>query len=119
LSKAGASLLLVLTVLLAFCGQAPAPEESETPQEAPVVSADMEEYALTGRILGLREEEKTAVIMHDEIVGWMSAMTMDFPIRDDAEWKKLKVGSKIEATVFASDDGFYVGKIKVVEEDSE
>lgn len=112
-------LLLTLTFSLVFCGGAPKEEKSETPEEAPVSSAAIKEYALKGRVLGLREEDKTAVIMHEEIVGWMSAMTMDFPIREDADWEKLKVGSVIEATVFASDDGFYVGKIKVVEEGSE
>ena len=86
---------------------------------APTASTSVEKYTLQGTVLGLREGDKTAVINHQEIVGWMSAMTMDFPIRDPAEWEKLKVGARIEGTVFVADDGFYVGEIKLLEEGSE
>ena len=101
---------------LTLCGGAAEPEAEETAEETPASSAPMgqvEKYVIKGRVVGLNAEEKTAVIEHEEIVGWMSAMTMGFPIRDDADWQKLKVGSQIEGTVFASDDGFYVGEIKV------
>jgi len=113
---AAAFLLLLLTFSLIFCGGAAEPEADETAEEAQ--PATVEKYAIKGRIVSLHEAEKTAVIEHEEIVGWMSAMTMGFPIRDDADWRKLKVGSQIEGAVFASDDGFYVGEIKVVGEAS-
>jgi Cu/Ag efflux protein CusF len=116
---AAAFLLLLLTFSLIFCGGAAEPEADETAEEAQVAPATVEKYAIKGRIVSLHEAEKTAVIEHEEIVGWMSAMTMGFPIRDDADWRKLKVGSQIEGAVFASDDGFYVGEIKVVGEGSE
>lgn len=114
--SAAALLLLLLTFSLIFCGGVAEPEAEEAPEEAKAAPASVEKYAIKGRIVSLHESEKTAVIDHEEIVGWMSAMTMGFPIRDDADWQKLKVGSQIEGTVFASDDGFYVGEIKVVAE---
>ena len=117
----GAPLLYVaaLAFSLAFCGGSGEPKEEGTAEDASAAAPSVEKYTLTGTVLGLREEDKTAVINHEEIAGWMSAMTMDFPIRDAAEWEKLKVGARIEGTVFVSDDGFYVGEIKVLEEDTE
>jgi Cu/Ag efflux protein CusF len=43
----------------------------------------------------------------------MEAMTMDFPIRDAAEFSKLSVGDRIEATVFVEDVGFALAEIRV------
>ena len=108
-----------LAFSLAFCGGSGEPKEEETAEEAPTATTSVERYTLQGTVLGLREEDKTAVINHQEIVGWMSAMTMDFPIRDAAEWEKLKVGARIDGTVFVAEDGFYVGEIKVLEEGAE
>jgi Cu/Ag efflux protein CusF len=56
-----------------------------------------------------------ATIEHDEIVGWMGAMTMDFPVKDQAEWEKLQVGDRITGTVFVSSDGYHLGEIKMAE----
>ncbi len=72
----------------------------------------VERYPLRGKVLGLSEEDKTATIDHEEIPGWMGAMTMSFPVKDDAEWAKLSVGADIEATVFVDDAGFSIGEIK-------
>jgi Cu/Ag efflux protein CusF len=111
--------LLVLAMFLTFCGGPAEPEGGEVIEEAQAAPAAVEKYAIKGRIVSLHEEEKTAVIEHEEIVGWMSAMTMGFPIREDADWQKLKVGAQIEGTVFAAEDSFYVGEVKVVELGSE
>ena len=39
---------------------------------------------------------------------------MEYPVKPDAEFQKLHVGDKIEATVVVSDPGYYVTEIKVV-----
>jgi Cu/Ag efflux protein CusF len=62
----------------------------------------------------LRRLASAAAIEHDEIVGWMDAMTMTFPVPEKADWEKLSVGAQIQATVFVSDDGFHIGEIEVI-----
>jgi Cu/Ag efflux protein CusF len=43
----------------------------------------------------------------------MEAMTMEYPVKPDAEFQKLHVGDRIEATVIVGDPAYYVTDIKV------
>ena len=56
-------------------------------------------YALKGKIIKLNPDTRSALIEHDDIPGFMDAMTMEFPVKADAEWKKLREGATIKATV--------------------
>lgn len=103
-------------LLVAFalaCNTAPAPEpeaEAETP------AAETHRYELHGKVLELRPgETNAAVIEHDEIPGFMDAMTMTFPVKDAAEFAKLHANDTINADVVSSDDEFYIENIAVVE----
>jgi Cu/Ag efflux protein CusF len=97
------------TVLLAMvtvwaCSPRPG-EEATAPAE--------ERYQMSGEVIRLDAEARTATIKHEEIEGWMDAMTMDFPIREN-EFGKLSPGDVIEATVFVQGYDFEVGDVKVV-----
>jgi Cu/Ag efflux protein CusF len=59
-------------------------------------------------------ENRLASIQHEEIKGWMEAMTMEFPVRDGAEFAKLKPGLEIEATVNVRDLDYWLTGIRVV-----
>ena len=54
----------------------------------------------------------TAVIKHDTIEGWMEAMTMEFPVRDKAEFAKLGEGKRIRATVHVQDLDYWLSDIQ-------
>jgi Cu/Ag efflux protein CusF len=41
----------------------------------------------------------------------MEAMTMEYPVREKAEFAKLHVGDRITATVFVQDLDYWVGHI--------
>jgi Cu/Ag efflux protein CusF len=106
------SLLLVAFVAFALgCNSTPAPEpEAETP------AAETHRYELRGKVLQLRPgDTNAAVIEHEEIVGFMDAMTMTFPVNDAAEFAKLHENDYINADVVSSDDGFYIENIEVVD----
>lgn len=70
-------------------------------------------YQLHGEILGLRPENRIAVVKHEKIEGWMEAMTMEFPVPDAAEYAKLQQGSWIHATVCVNDSYFWLTGIVV------
>jgi protein SCO1/2 len=53
-----------------------------------------------------------AVIKHDAIEGWMEAMTMEFPVRDRAEFAKLREGMRIQATVEVQDLDYWLTSIQ-------
>ena len=92
-------LLSLLLLMLAGCAQKAAP---------------VKRYSMQGEVKALDASAHTATIAAGKIEGWMEAMTMEYPVKPDAEFQKLHVGDKIEATVMVSDPGYYVTDIKVV-----
>ena len=71
-------------------------------------------YPIQGEIKALDASAHTATIAAGKIGDWMEAMTMEYPVKPDAEFQKLHVGDKIEATVIVGDPAYYVTTIKVV-----
>jgi Cu/Ag efflux protein CusF len=71
-------------------------------------------YAVQGEIKALDPATKMATIAHDKIGDWMGAMTMEYAVKPDAEFQKLHVGDKIQATmVVESDVKYYVTGVTV------
>ena len=108
-------LCLLLVASAMACNSAPAPEPEPEP-EAEAPAAETHRYELQGKVLQLRPgDTNAAVIEHQEIVGFMDAMTMTFPVKDPAEFAKLHENDYINADVVSSDDEFYLENIEVVE----
>ena len=74
----------------------------------------IKQYKLKGEVVRLVPENRLAAIQHEEIKGWMEAMTMEFPVRDGAEFAKLNAGLTIEATVNVQDIDYWLTDIRVV-----
>ncbi len=70
-------------------------------------------YAMEGSIRGLDPSIKSATIQHGPIGDWMEAMTMDYSVKPDAEFQKLRVGDRIRAKVVVTDSGYYVTDVMV------
>ena len=68
---------------------------------------------MQGVVKSLDANAKSASIDAGKIGDWMEAMTMEYPVKPEAEFQKLHVGDKIEATVVVGDPGYYVTDIKV------
>jgi Cu/Ag efflux protein CusF len=70
-------------------------------------------YPMQGTVKALDAAAKTATIDAGKIDDWMEAMTMEYPVKPDAEFAKLKVGDHITATVVVQDVKVYVTDIAV------
>jgi Cu/Ag efflux protein CusF len=92
-----AAMLLAVCLLLGGCKPA----------------APVRQYPMHGEVLALDAQNHTATIRHGKIGDWMGAMTMEYPIKNAADWKKLAPGVQIDATVFVSDAGYFVGDVRV------
>src|SRR5262249_22838047 len=99
-----AAAALVIAMAIA-CSRPPAPLETK-------YTADVKRYELRGEVKRL-DPDNIAVIQHEKIGDWMGAMTMQFPVKDPAEFAKLRPGERIKATVFVQDLQFWVGEIQV------
>ena len=94
----GSTLLLALVA----CGQPPA---AVTPAAAPAAAkAAAARYPLTGEITGVDLTRKVLIVHHDEIKGYMPAMTMEFLV-SAADLAAAKPGQRIRAEMIPSPDG--------------
>ena len=98
--------LLHLTVLvlaaLSACSRSSEPQKDEP----------VKRYELRGEVKRLEATGNIAAIQHEQIGDWMGAMTMEFPVKDPAEFAKLHTGQQIRATVFVQGYQFWVGEIQ-------
>jgi len=70
-------------------------------------------YAMEGSVKALDPATKSATIAAGKIGDWMEAMTMEYAVKPDAEFQKLFVGARIQATVVVNGDQYYVTDVKI------
>ena len=101
-------LVFILSVILLTSCQKP--ETKSSPGEA-------KRYPLKGKVVSVDRERKRATIDHEPIDGYMDAMTMEFPIREDWVWDDLTPGSDIRAELVVDNsakDPYWLEKIGIV-----
>lgn len=103
-------LIIFLLVVLPFTASC------QKKQEAPVASASAKRYELKGKIVSVDKAAKKAKIEHEPVVGFMDAMTMDFPIHEDWVWDELTPGAEIRAELVvdnAAKEPYWLEKIGI------
>ena len=79
-------------------------------------ASDAREYTLQGQILTIAPDRMQADIKHEEIKGFMAAMTMPYKVRDAKEFADLKPGDLFTSTlVVVPNDAYLMGVKKVGE----
>lgn len=68
---------------------------------------------MVGEVMRLDPPNRLATIKHEAIKDFMAAMTMDYAVRDQADFEKLHVGDKITATVFVQGGEYWAGRFQV------
>ena len=81
-------------------------------QQAAKSTAATKTFQMHGEVMGVDTAGHTATIKHEDIPGFMSAMTMGYPVKDQADLAKMSVGEKITATVYQNGDEFWIGNIQ-------
>jgi len=61
-------------------------------------------YALKGEVVAVDVEGHALQVAHEDIPGYMEAMTMRFPVLDDEVLSGIHEGDRIEATLVVSPD---------------
>jgi protein SCO1/2 len=68
-------------------------------------------YELHGQIVRLDPQAHSAIISGQKIEGWMEAMTMEYPVKDQKEYQALHNGERIRATVVVQNLDFWIADI--------
>lgn len=103
------AIALCLALGLTACAKK---SESASGANAAPDNSPAKEYALKGEVIRLDPSLHIAVIKGEKIEGWMEAMTMEYPVKDVAEFQKLKAGEKIQASVFVKGDDYWVSNVQ-------
>jgi protein SCO1 len=78
-------------------------------------SANERRYPIKGKVIAVDQTERTATISHEDIVGYMPAMTMPFKIKSDADLAMLKPGDDLTGTLVIDDLASWVEVTSIVE----
>jgi protein SCO1/2 len=71
-------------------------------------SANEKRYELKGKVVAVDKSDRTVTISHQDIVGYMPAMTMPFKIKNDADLEMLKPGDEVTGTLVVDDVSSWV-----------
>ncbi|MBL8240110.1 MAG: copper-binding protein [Bryobacterales bacterium] len=78
-------------------------------------------YELEGDVTRVDSKVKSVTVKHRPIKNaqgkvWMAAMTMEFPVKDDADFAKLEEGAHIKAKLCQrpSDLEYWIGQVTVL-----
>ena len=86
---------LVFLSLLTSCASEPAAER----------------YDVRGEVAGMAPDRLGVVLDHEEIVGYMSAMTMSFRVRDAAMLESIALGDQVRAVLEVGEEGPVITEI--------
>lgn len=96
------SIILIIS-LIAACQPAAKPEAS--PQA--------KRYDLKGKVVSVDKAKKEVTISHEEIPGYMPAMTMPFPLKDEWAFDVLTSGSNVGASLVVDANSFWLEGIVI------
>jgi protein SCO1/2 len=100
-------LLFMISLLLIGC----------QPASNTSTGANAKRYPFTGKVVSVNKAAKKATIAHEDIPGYMTAMTMEFPIHEDWVWNDLTPGSEGRADLVVDNtakDPFWLEKIGII-----
>jgi protein SCO1/2 len=87
---------LIIGLIVSACGSRSAPTSTSKNPEA---SSAAQRYEIKGKVVSVDKANHKVTIAHEEIKGYMEAMTMPFTLLNDDVYSELKSGSQILATL--------------------
>ena len=64
----------------------------------------LKRYELKGKIVSFNKAQQQVVVQHEEVPGFMEAMTMPFTLREDSAFDVMRAGDEIQATLVVDDE---------------
>jgi protein SCO1/2 len=83
--------LLVFGIIVSACNSAPT--------KSPEASNAAQRYEVKGKVVSANKADHKVTIAHEEIKGYMEAMTMPFTLLEEWVYPELKTGAQIQATL--------------------
>jgi protein SCO1/2 len=74
-------------------------------------------FDLKGKVVSVDKEHRQGTIAHEEIKGFMDAMTMPFNVKDDWAMEALAPGQTVEAVLVVQEDHSWIEGIRISKSD--
>ncbi|HEU0176586.1 MAG TPA: SCO family protein [Blastocatellia bacterium] len=87
--------LLIFGLIVSACSSMSRTPESKSPE----ASSAAKRYEVKGKVVSADKADHKVTIAHEEIKGYMEAMTMPFTLLEDWVYPELKPGAQIQATL--------------------
>jgi len=71
------------------------------------------QYQIKGKVISVERESRQVTIEHEEIKGYMGAMTMPFPLNDEKALGRIKKDDRIEATLVVGVSGWRLENVVI------
>ena len=68
-------------------------------------------FKAKGKVVGFGTDRKSVIISHEDIPGYMKAMTMPFAVRDTSELTHLKIGEAVGFTLYVTSKDSWITDI--------
>ncbi|HEX7313719.1 MAG TPA: SCO family protein [Pyrinomonadaceae bacterium] len=75
--------------------------------------ANEQRYELKGKVISVDRAKGEVALDHEEVKGYMAAMSMDFPVRDAEALKILEAGDQVQASLVVTDDGYWLDNLVI------
>jgi protein SCO1 len=75
-------------------------------------------FELRGKVISVDRDHLQVTLAHEEIKGFMNAMTMPFTVKDDEALKMLEPGQKVEATLVVRGDRSWIEGLRISKSES-
>jgi protein SCO1 len=111
--------LITAGVLLGACGSDNGAYQDDRPPAQSATEAPAHTtYDVRGRIVEIRNDGTRLLVDHEEIPGYMAAMTMPFDVRDVNEVEGLAAGDAVTFVYHVTPDGMWITDVAVVNSDA-
>jgi protein SCO1/2 len=97
------SFLVTLTYIAGACSWSDQPPKNE------------KRYPIKGVVIAVNQQERTAMIKHEDIPGYMQGMTMEFKIKNAADLQTMKPGDQITGTLVVDELSSWIEVTAVTE----
>lgn len=98
--------------LAVSCSRQPDAVPAPPTHGTPAGSTNPQVFQVKGVVVELAPEEKTVRIKHEEIPGYMAAMTMPFEVRDTNELAGLEAGDHVAFRMLVTDDDGWIDRVR-------
>ena len=115
-------LFLPLALLLSACRKEESSHAGGTNAPTTEAGSEAEEipttYEVKGVVRKINSDRNQLVVKHEEIPGFMAAMTMPFDVRPTNEMSKVKPGDRIAFRMLVTTNDGWIDSIRVIDKET-